>query len=75
MFVGTEAETRVHSCVFVKANVGDLLVGTEAETKEFVAVCVRAVDKFAQSDVVSPVFIFERLCNIIIPVIFYFLFL
>lgn len=36
--------------------------------KEFMAVCVKAVDKFPQSDFVSPVFIFERLCNIIIPV-------
>ncbi len=42
--------------------------GTEAETKEFMAVCVQTAARYPLNDMISPVFIFERLCSIIYPV-------
>ena len=42
--------------------------GTEAETKEFMSVCVQTAARYPLNDMISPVFIFERLCSIIYPV-------
>ena len=42
--------------------------GTEAETRKFMYICIDTVINFANfdlDDLVTPVFIFERLCNII----------
>ena len=41
--------------------------GTEAETRKFMAICIDTVNNFELDDLVTPVFIFERLCNIIYP--------
>lgn len=45
----------------------EMTTGTEEETKAFMAVCIETVDKFSNQDVLTPVFIFERLCSIIYP--------
>ena len=41
--------------------------GTETERKEFMEVCVKTLDNYSKRDMVTPIFIFERLCNIIKP--------
>ena len=41
--------------------------GTEAETRKFMSICIDTVNNFDIDDLVTPVFIFERLCNIIYP--------
>ncbi len=41
--------------------------GTEAETRKFMSICIETVNNFDLDDLVTPVFIFERLCNIIYP--------
>ena len=46
----------------------DLTSGDEAERKAFMALCVQSLNKLKKSDLVTPVFIFERLCSIIRPV-------
>ena len=46
----------------------DLTSGAEEEKEGFMAMCVQALNKLKKSDLVTPVFIFERLCNIIRPV-------
>lgn len=45
----------------------EMTTGTEEETKAFMAVCIETVDKFTTQDLLTPVFIFERLCSIIYP--------
>lgn len=45
----------------------EMTTGTEEETKAFMAVCIETVNKYSIHDVVTPVFIFERLCSIIYP--------
>ncbi|CAH1787172.1 unnamed protein product, partial [Owenia fusiformis] len=45
----------------------EMTTGTESETKEFMAVCVKTVSKYGMEDLISPVFIFERLCSLIFP--------
>ena len=46
----------------------DLTSGAEEEREAFMALCVQSLNKLKKSDLVTPVFIFERLCNIIRPV-------
>ncbi len=45
----------------------DMTTGTEEETKNFMAVCVQTIDRYPLDDQLTPVFIFERLCNLIYP--------
>lgn len=45
----------------------DMTTGTEEETKAFMAICIQTVEKYSTQDVLTPVFIFERLCSIIYP--------
>ncbi|KAB0801611.1 hypothetical protein PPYR_03797 [Photinus pyralis] len=45
----------------------DMTTGTEEETKAFMAICIDTVEKCSLLDVLTPVFIFERLCSIIYP--------
>lgn len=45
----------------------DMTTGTEQETKAFMVVCMETVEKYSLQDVLTPVFIFERLCSIIYP--------
>lgn len=45
----------------------DMTTGTEEETKAFMAICIETVEKYSLQDVLTPVFIFERLCSIIYP--------
>ena len=45
----------------------DMTTGTVQETKSFMAVCVETIKKYPMDDQLTPVFIFERLCNIIYP--------
>ncbi len=45
----------------------DMTSGTLAETKAFMAVCVQTTKRYPADDHLTPVFIFERLCNIIFP--------
>ena len=46
----------------------DLTSGTDQERQEFMAVCVDTLKRFRKSDMITPVYVFERLCNIIHPV-------
>ena len=46
----------------------DLTSGGEEEREAFMALCVQSLYKLKKTDLVTPVFIFERLCNIIRPV-------
>ena len=48
----------------------DLTSGTNQERQEFMAVCVETLTKFRKDDMITPVFLFERLSNIIHPVRF-----
>ncbi len=43
----------------------DMTTGTVEETKAFMAVCVDTIQRY--EDELTPIFIFERLCNIIFP--------
>lgn len=45
----------------------DITTGTDEETRAFMCVCMETVEKCALRDVLTPVFIFERLCSIIYP--------
>ena len=45
----------------------DMTTGTLEETKNFMAVCVDTIKRYPDDDQLTPVFIFERLCNIIFP--------
>ena len=45
----------------------DMTTGTEEETKAFMAVCVKTIGLYPPDDQLTPVFIFERLCNLIYP--------
>ena len=45
----------------------DLTSGTEEETKKFMAECVASLKTFSTSDLVTPLFVFERLNNMILP--------
>jgi E3 ubiquitin-protein ligase UBR4 len=45
----------------------EMTTGTEEETKSFMAVCIETVEKHNVQDILTPVFIFERLCSIIYP--------
>jgi E3 ubiquitin-protein ligase UBR4 len=45
----------------------DMTTGTVEETKAFMAVCVETIQRYPVDDQLTPVFIFERLCNIIYP--------
>ena len=45
----------------------DMTTGTEEETKNFMAVCVKTINLYPTDDQLTPVFIFERLCNLIYP--------
>lgn len=45
----------------------DLTSGTEEETKSFMAECVASLKSFSTSDLVTPLFVFERLNNMILP--------
>ena len=46
---------------------GDMTTGTEAETRQFMSVCVNTLQKCLGDDLVTPVFVVERLCSIIHP--------
>lgn len=46
----------------------DLTSAAEEEREDFMALCIQSLNKLKKSDLVTPVFIFERLCNIIRPV-------
>ena len=45
-----------------------LTTGTKEESMEFMTVCVDTLRGFPRSDMVTPIFVIERLCNIIHPV-------
>lgn len=45
----------------------EMTTGTEDETRAFMAVLIDTVQKTPMNDIKTPVFIFERLCNIIHP--------
>lgn len=45
----------------------DLTTGTVEETKAFMVVCVDTIQMYPMDDQLTPVFIYERLCNIIFP--------
>ena len=42
-------------------SLGEMRIGTEVETRKFMSVCIEAVNNFDLGDLVTPVFIFERL--------------
>ncbi|XP_022651482.1 E3 ubiquitin-protein ligase UBR4-like isoform X4 [Varroa destructor] len=44
-----------------------MTTGTENETRAFLELCVETVKKFGADDIRTPVFIFERVCNLIYP--------
>ena len=43
------------------------ITGTEEETKNFMAVCVKTIERYPPNDQLTPVFVFERLCQLIYP--------
>ena len=45
----------------------DMTSGTVDETKNFMTICVQTIDRYSLNDQLTPVFVFERLCNIIFP--------
>lgn len=45
----------------------DMTTGSESETAAFINVCVEAIKNCHESDIRTPVFIFERLCSTIHP--------
>lgn len=45
----------------------EMTTGTEEETKAFMSVCIKTVERYSLQDILTPVFIFERLCSIIYP--------
>lgn len=46
----------------------DLTSGTEDEKHDFMRVCVETLANIPMSDTVTPIFLFEQICNIILPV-------
>jgi len=44
----------------------DITSGTEDETKIFMSVCVDTLKKCSKDDLTTPVFVFERLCSLIV---------
>ena len=46
----------------------DLTSGTELERQEFMASCVEILQRFSKRDMITPIFVYERLCSIIHPV-------
>ena len=62
-----QSKIRCHVGRFRGMSHRSVIEGTEAETKEFMAVCINTVAKYNPTDLRSPVFIFERLCNLIRP--------
>eukprot|EP00096_Caligus_rogercresseyi_P008738 TRINITY_DN2826_c0_g1_i1.p1 TRINITY_DN2826_c0_g1~~TRINITY_DN2826_c0_g1_i1.p1 ORF type:complete len:2495 (+),score=896.75 TRINITY_DN2826_c0_g1_i1:803-7486(+) len=44
-----------------------MTTGTKAESEAFMAVCVETIKRYPSHDQLTPVFIFERLCNLIYP--------
>jgi E3 ubiquitin-protein ligase UBR4 len=49
------------------ATLEQMTSGTEVETRKFMDICIETANNFDLDDLVTPVFIFERLCNIIYP--------
>ncbi|KAF4529110.1 hypothetical protein B566_EDAN013679 [Ephemera danica] len=45
----------------------EMTSGTETETKDFMKICIEAVERCEPEDDLTPVFILERLCTIISP--------
>ncbi|EDO43429.1 predicted protein [Nematostella vectensis] len=45
----------------------EMTTGTEVETRAFMAICVETLNRYGLDDLRTPVFIFERLCNLIYP--------
>ncbi|UJR08441.1 hypothetical protein I4U23_012711 [Adineta vaga] len=41
--------------------------GNEQETRQFMMICIDTIEKFQLDDMQTPLFIFERLCNLIYP--------
>jgi hypothetical protein len=41
--------------------------GNEQETRQFMIICIDTIEKFPLDDMQTPLFIFERLCNLIYP--------
>ena len=41
--------------------------GNEQETRQFMIICIDTIEKFELNDMQTPLFIFERLCNLIYP--------
>lgn len=46
----------------------DLTSGTDEERRGFMVSCIETLNMFKQVDLITPVFLFERLSNIIRPV-------
>ena len=46
----------------------DLTSGTEDEKHDFMKVCVETLSNVPMSDMTTPIFVFEQLCSIILPV-------
>ncbi len=44
----------------------EITKGTEEETKVFMSVCVDTLKKCPKEDLTTPVFVFERLCSLIV---------
>ncbi|XP_074029001.1 E3 ubiquitin-protein ligase-like protein poe [Leptinotarsa decemlineata] len=45
----------------------EMTTGNEEETKAFMSICIETVERYSLQDILTPVFIFERLCSIIYP--------
>lgn len=56
-----EAQEKLLACL------EQMTSGTEQEQRRFMHICIQTVNNFDLDDLVTPVFIFERLCQIIYP--------
>ena len=45
----------------------EMTSGTISETRKFMSICVNTVNNFDLDDLVTPVYLFERICSIIYP--------
>ncbi|KAL1517166.1 hypothetical protein ABEB36_000965 [Hypothenemus hampei] len=45
----------------------EMTTGNQSETKSFISICIKTVERCPLQDILTPVFIFERLCSLIHP--------
>lgn len=57
--------------MFLQQMIEALTSGTDEEKQEFMAVCIQTLTLFPINDMLTPIHVFEQLCNLIHPVCFF----